>query len=263
MDENRGENADSVAHLDARQARALTDTALVIAMRARHAAAWGEFLLRFGPLLEEYARRIGIPRDAWDVCVREVLEDEAVRLAARASAPPESLAGYLVSAVRHRWLRAKRAATRRARWYDDAARDGSESAEAVVRVLCSAHARRVSEGPLATESQESEAMLALARVVTRDLSDEDLLLLAWSAEGVPRREMAAWMGIGYEAARKRVLRLAHRLRDVAGERAHELTPVHRFELARILRRAGTAIPWQHRAAPEPAVESPKEAHDAR
>ena len=47
---------------DRNPVRALSDAALVDAMRASIPEAWTEFDARFRPLLERYAARIGIPR---------------------------------------------------------------------------------------------------------------------------------------------------------------------------------------------------------
>src|SRR5207237_4819848 len=101
--------------------RALTDAALVDAMRASVPEAWAEFDARFRPLLERYAARVGIPRWEWSACITEVLDDEALRLAERPGQLPQHLTAYLVRAVRNRFLQLKRAAIRRANRYAQAA----------------------------------------------------------------------------------------------------------------------------------------------
>lgn len=223
---------------EVRAARALTDGALVQALRAGEPIAVAEFVSRFTPLLESYALRTGIPRADWDVCVQEVLEDEAMRLMRPSGAVPRSLASYLVGAVRHRWLKVRRGELRRAR------RDGDllgpewgaiGTASSVLRALCSAHSLRVSEGPELVEAHPSTAVELLATRVAAELSEQDLLLLTWVAEGVSRRQIAEWLGVGYEAARKRVLRLAHRVRELAVSRATTLGDAERSELGRRLR----------------------------
>ncbi|HYD54277.1 MAG TPA: hypothetical protein VEA99_16700 [Gemmatimonadaceae bacterium] len=226
----------------ARAARALGDAALVAAMRAGDAVAWAEFVARFTPLLEGFARRTGIPRWEWEVCVHEVLEDEAMRIATPRAAVPRSLAAYLVRAVHHRWLRVRRGELRRARRDDLAMRAGGDArqpVEYVMRALCSAHSLRASEGPELTESVATErsAIDTLTARVLEALPEADVLLLTWMAEGVPRRQIAEWLGVSYEAARKRVLRLAHRVRDLATTQAAALGEPQRGEVLRVLRRA--------------------------
>ena len=226
-----------------RAARALTDGALVQALRAGEMLAVAEFVSRFTPLLESYALRTGIPRSDWDVCIQEVLEDEAMRLMTPTGSPPRSLAAYLVAAVRHRWLKVRRGELRRARREGDLFCGGGApigDATPVLRALCSAHSLRVSEGPELAEPSRSSAVELLATRVAAELSEQDLLLLTWVAEGVSRRQIAEWLGVGYEAARKRVLRLAHRVRDLAATRAATLDAVERAEVVRRLPRPAAA-----------------------
>lgn len=242
-----------------RAARALTDGALVQALRAGEMIAVAEFVSRFTPLLESYALRTGIPRSDWDVCVQEVLEDEAMRLMSPTGTVPRSLAAYLVGAVRHRWLKVRRGELRRARRDGDLL--GSEGAPgglqaSVLRALCSAHSLRVSEGPELAEASRATAVELLATRVASELSEQDLLLLTWVAEGVSRRQIAEWLGVGYEAARKRVLRLAHRVRDLAATRVATLDAAERVEVVRRLQR-----PAEPRARARAERDARQEAHD--
>jgi DNA-directed RNA polymerase specialized sigma24 family protein len=216
-----------------RRLRALSDATIVDAMRAGDELAWGEFVDRFRPLLEHFARRIGIPRWEWDACVTEVLEDEALKLAsARRLALPTSLGAYLVRAVRNRHLRLKRAAARRDRHYASA-RDTSNS-------LCSESTMRASEGSAGDETVGSSALARLAAILRDELSEDELLLLTWRSAGVPHRQAAEWLGISYDAAAKRVNRLAQRLRAVARRRAEAFPPEERSELERFFRLVGAA-----------------------
>jgi len=245
-----------------RATRALDDVALLRAMREGDPAAWAEYVSRFRPLLEQFARRTGVP--PWEVpaCVTDVLDDEALRLTGARATTPASLGGYLVRALYHRWLRERRGTARRERRHADALMlsSGGAAADGVLRALCSSHALRVSEGASWVDASAAGALARLAAVVTRDLPDEDVLLLTWAGEGVPRRQMAEWLGVGYEAARKRLLRLAHRLREVAAQRAHELSADDRREVARFLRRA--AMPPVRAPAPRSASAHEAAMYDA-
>jgi len=242
-----------------RAARALGDAALVLALAAGDAAAWAEFDARFRPLLVAYARRVRIPPALWPQCVDEVLEDEAMRFADGAP-PPERLGAYLVRASYHRLLRARRAAVRRERRYGagsaDAGAGAAPGAERVVLSVCSAAARRASDGPRATDgapaawddadseasaASDSVAAAVLARAaaaLAARLTDAERQLLVWVAEQVPRRQIAEWVGDGYEATRKRIQRLTRRLQADAVRLAAELPAAERHEFERFLRRAG-------------------------
>ena len=195
--------------------RQLTNEQLVAAMRADDGAAWAEFEQRFRPLLHGYARRTGIPTAEWSVCVDDVLEDEMLRLTGAGVATPQHLEAYLVRAVRHKHMRLIRSAKRRERRYDLAI-DGE--GEPVVRSLTSAAALRESEGPIYESGREEDATSRLAALLCAELTPEEELLLSWVAEQVPRRQIAAWTGVGYEAACKRIQRLTLRLRQGARER---------------------------------------------
>ena len=220
--------------------RALSDAALVQAMRESVAEAWAEFDARYRPLLEAYAKRTGIPRWDWSVCITEVLDDEALRLVERREDPPTNLSGYLVRAVRNRYLKLKRAAVRREKHYSDAA--GLEgNAEQVVRGLCSEDALRASAGPAAdasVNSSGSRALRRLAELLAEDLSREEKQMLGWVGEGVPRRQIAEWLGLGYDAVRKRIYRLSQRLHDLTPAALDRMNIAERAEAKRFLRRIG-------------------------
>ncbi len=240
-----------------RAARALGDAALARALGSGDAAAWAEFDARFRPLLEAYARRVRIPPGLWPQCVDEVLEDEAMRLADGAP-PPERLGAYLVRAAYHRLLRARRATARRDRRYGAGAPGAGAAggAERVVRSVCSAAALRGSGGargadgaPAAWDddagddagddgSPASAVLARAAAALAARLTDAERQLLVWVAEQVPRRQIAEWVGDGYEATRKRIQRLTRRLQADARRVAAELPPAERHEFERFLRRAG-------------------------
>jgi DNA-directed RNA polymerase specialized sigma24 family protein len=219
---------------EVRRVRALADAALVDAMRQGDELAWGEFVDRFRPLLEHYAQRTGIPRWEWGTCVTDVLDDIALKIVARRIKLPVNLGNYLVRSVRNRHAELRRSDARRLRHYSSASRD--HVAEHVVTSLCSESAVRASEGPLASDTVASNALTRLAAVLRAELTDDDALLLAWRSAGVPHRQVAAWLGITYEAAAKRIARLSQRLRAIAWLRLDSFPPDERAEIARFLRR---------------------------
>ena len=192
--------------------RALTDTALIDAMRASIPEAWTEFDARFRPLLERYAARIGIPRWEWSVCITEVLDDEALRLIERAGEVPQHLTAYLVRAVRSRFLHLKRAGLRRDRRY---AMDGA------VGAVMSEHTRSACDPPRIAEERVNGAgvVARFGLALGARLTTEEQQMLAWVAEGVPHRLIAEWLGINREAAKKRD-ELGTRLDQATAAAAH-------------------------------------------
>jgi hypothetical protein len=75
-------------------------------------------------------------------------------------------------------------------------------------------------------------------------------MLAWVSNAVPMREIAAWLGIGYSAAKVRLSRLRSRLREHALRHVNECTGAERQALVAFLRRGAGDV----RARPVPARE---------
>lgn len=213
-----------------------SDAALVDALRAHHPTACAEFFARFRPLLERAARRMGIPRWEWPTCVTDVLSDAALWFLRRSDAAPRALGAYLVRAVRHRYIRLKRDAARRAQRAADLAHD--RGGEVVVVSACSEFARRASAGPAEETPSPSAALSRLAHELRATLTAQERTILAWLSDGASHREIAAWLGARYDATTKRIWRLCRRLRTVATDRVARCSDAERHELARFFRRAG-------------------------
>jgi hypothetical protein len=231
-----GQSAHTARSPAARRVKALSNEALVQAMRDGDELAWGEFDDRFRPLLESFARRTGVPRWEWDACITDVLDDEALKFVSRSAPLPTNLGAYLVRAVHNRRLRLRRAALLREQ-YHTAASDAVGIAERVVVALCSESSVRASAGPeVAVSPMVSAGLARLARILQAELSRDELLLLTWRGAGVPLRQVSTWLGISYDAAAKRTLRLCHRLRGVARLRVGDFPPEERQEVDRFFRR---------------------------
>lgn len=215
----------------------MNDDTLLTAMRNGDAVAWGAYETRFLPLLETYAQRINIPLWDWPICVVEVLEDEGLRLS-RSDERPVNLAAYLISAVRHRFLRLKRAESCRVKNYDAASED--RSGEWVVSCLCSEDSLRTSNGPDEDARSMSVALRRLASDLRENLTPEEESILFWVSEGVPHARIAEWLGIGYDACTKRIWRLCRRLRSEASKRRATYSRAEQDEIDRFLRRASAA-----------------------
>jgi DNA-directed RNA polymerase specialized sigma24 family protein len=221
-------------------ARALIDVELIDAMRHGDVWAWHEFDCRFRPGLEAYAARVGIPSSTWDECINDVLEDTAVRVTRRAGALPANFRAYLITAMRNRAKSLARSTARRERWYRDASHE-TGTGEVVVPSLHSQSALRVSESAVQYGGEESPRDAATNRGVARlatllfdELSDSDRQLVAWVAEAVPHREIAAWLGATYEATTKRIWRLCRRLRQRAPAHLDSMTPEERRDVRHIV-----------------------------
>jgi hypothetical protein len=243
-----------------RRVRALTDAGVIAAMREGDTWAWGEFGMRFEPLLLAYARRIGIPADARRERVLDLLADEGMRLAEARGAVPAQLASYLAKALRHRYLNEKRSWARRATAYSAAAMESDhngargqaraepgspngKTSEASVRErriehVCSEGALRDSLGPAVHQGATSRVVEGLAAFIRMHLTDEEQQILAWEERRMPHRQIAEWLGVSYDAATKRVWRLKRRAQTLAAHYAQVLPPEDRRELERLFRRAG-------------------------
>jgi DNA-directed RNA polymerase specialized sigma24 family protein len=227
--------------------RALSDAALVDAMRASVPEAWAEFDARFRPLLERYATRVGIPRWDWSACITEVLDDEALRLIERPTRDmPEHLSAYLVRAVRNRHLALRRATVRRERRYAAAAAIDPVT-DGVLSLLVSEHSRHAADPPRVSEEMTpaSTAVKQFGALMSARLTNIEREMLAWVAEGVPQRVIAEWLGINREAAKKRIARLCRRLRSLAAVVSEELPIDARREIDRLMRRTSAAAGHSH------------------
>jgi len=203
-------------------------------MRRGDSTAWRAYHSRFGPPIEAYARRLGIPTIDWPVCVSEVLDDEAIRLTRSAVAPPRNLVAYLSTAVRNRYLRLKRAELCRQRNSEDASEDCR--GEWVVTSLCSEYALR--SGGLDTQRLSTDSPLRRLAIELRNhLRPEEEIMLAWVSERVPHSEIAQWLGISHSACAKRVWRLCRRLRARAVASRAACSHAEQIEIDRFLRRA--------------------------
>jgi hypothetical protein len=115
----------------------------------------------------------------------------------------------------------------------------SRATEQVVRGLCSEDALRASAGPAADESERaSHALHRLAVLLGAALSAEEKEMLGWVGAGVPRRQIAEWLGMGYDAARKRIYRLSRRLQQLIPAALDGMSAADRSEAERFLRRIG-------------------------
>lgn len=196
-------------------ASALSDAALVAAMRAGDRRAWMEFDLRFRPALERYAACIGLPTASWPECVSDVVTDAAIRFASAGAVVPESCLAYLIRAVRNRATNLSRQEARAMR----------------ISEQLPPHTHPAASGP-------RDGYGSIAERLREGLSPDQELLLAWVAENVPYRQIAEWLGIGYEATAKRIARLNARLRVRIENMTDDATDAERDAISALLRSDG-------------------------
>jgi hypothetical protein len=258
-DEERRTGRSRTLDEERRRVRALTDAGVIAAMRDGDLWAWGEFGVRFEPLLLAYARRIGIPADARRERVLDLLADEGMRLAEGRGVVPSQLPSYLAKALRHRYLNEKRSSARRAAAYTAASfeshsgeapgesgatrRNGPSGGEALrerlVESACSEGALRDSLGPADSSQRASPAVETLTAYIRLHLTDEEQQILAWEERRMPHRQVAEWLDVSYDAATKRIWRLKRRMQALIAEYcAHPSTPEERREFERLFRRTG-------------------------
>jgi DNA-directed RNA polymerase specialized sigma24 family protein len=211
------------------------DAELIAALRRNDAGAWSAFHARFRPTLEAYANKTDIPRWEWPACITDVLADESLRLARRDAVVPRSLDAYLTRAVRNKYLYTKRAASCRDR--NHLAASAHLAGEWFVPTTCSEDARRASAGPDGETLEISDGLQRLARDLSERMTAEERVILNWVGEGIPRRTIATWLGIGHEACAKRIWRLCRRLRAEAAERSKSYDARARREVDRLFSRA--------------------------
>lgn len=212
--------------------RDLSDKALIDAMRDGLPEAWQEFMMRYRPLLDRFARRTGIPPADQPDCVDAVLEDAALRWVIDGAAPPENLPAYLLRAVTYRRKRMERDASRLSKRYAL-----TSTVEGAVVSLCSTSSIRDSQGLTDSSPDEGQAVLAkFCALLIEPLNEDDRMMLARLGDGLPYREIAAELGVNYESGRKRIQRLCARVRDAVPQVLEQLSDDERARINRILPR---------------------------
>jgi RNA polymerase sigma factor (sigma-70 family) len=224
--------------------RATSNTALVDAMRRGSFEALREFYARFEPLLARYAARAGVSLERWEDDVHDVLSDVVFSLISdeksertKARDDVRDIHSYIQRSFRNRMLSASRTAGRRERYVERATTNDAETNERMALATCSESAVRSSHGPDGDDATLSPAIARLATVLGAELSREERQMLTWVGSAVPMREVAAWLGVSYSAAKVRLSRTRSRLRARALRHVSECAGAEREELLAFFRRA--------------------------
>lgn len=213
----------------------MSDSVLIAAMREGHVSAWQEFMMRFRPFLLRYGSRARMDPAEWSACVDTVLEEAAMRWAVDGEMQPKSITGYLLRAATFHRRTIERNDNRRARRHREAVRESG--AEGAVLSLCSEAAVRDSYGPSGTMERTGSATLRrFCELLCVSLSGEERGILARIGDGMPHREIAAELGVGYETGRKRIQRLCTRVRALVPAALAQMNQSDRVEIERFLTR---------------------------
>jgi hypothetical protein len=216
---------------------ALSDAALIHAMRARDERAVAEFVRRHQFLVLMQARRFRIPladRRAW---IAEALDALAESLMRKRSTIPLSLPRYVVAATKRRALAGRRDLALRERRESEALGELGGLGEGAVVVLCSEDSVRNTYGPAWEAASLPPVLECLLSVFTEGVTPEERELLSWVGQRIPYSRIAEWLGVTRSAAVKRVTRLRKRLVEAALNFGRSLEADQRTELLRFLRRA--------------------------
>jgi DNA-directed RNA polymerase specialized sigma24 family protein len=234
-----------VARQSGRKYRDATDAAVIEAMRRDDRWAWAEYFARFYPPLEEYARRARIPRAEWNSCIMDVLDDAALKFTSADIQLPRSLTHYLIVSVRHRYLNLLREEKSRLATYQEASHAGEAREESLVDSACSEDWLRAGRSPDEEPDPLGRALCRLALVIAGGLIDSEWELVTCLGERIPIAQIAIWLGLSYEATRKRCARLRKRLQTTAQEHIPGFPPAEQEELRRFfarVRRRKAALP---------------------
>jgi DNA-directed RNA polymerase specialized sigma24 family protein len=228
--------------------RALTESALMVAMRRLEAGAIDEFILRYHAGLVERVRRAGFwnGQEA-DEHVLEVLADTAIGIAGGNLKPRSPVFTYLFAILRNRHSALHR--ERAKIGYDKASLNAGEkegNGELAAYALLSAYSLRggdeagVDEAGVDDAGRLPPGLRRLASLIDEGLTDEERDILAWRSHHVSQRQIAEWLDVTYAAGTQRISRLRARLRKRAMEYAATLDAAERRELRAWFQRAEPA-----------------------
>jgi DNA-directed RNA polymerase specialized sigma24 family protein len=216
-----------------------TGIELLAGIRRNELNALRTFVLRFEPVLLDQARRLSVSPGDRGTIVTGFLDDILVKLANTNAESPRSLTAFVIASFRNCVIDLHREAAVRERH----ARSEEEAigTEYVVRATCSEFMLRAARANGDDEESSSAAAARLVHVLLDGCSSDERQLLVWSAHRVPLRECAAWLGIGYDAAKQKLSRLRARLVRDSITHLSSLADSDRRELSRLLSRAGIRI----------------------
>jgi hypothetical protein len=217
---------------------ALSDRALVDALRCRDGEAIEEFMRRYQALVLVQARRLRVAPEERTTWAIELLYQVASALARDATSRPRALAPYLVTACKRKAVDEWRSRLTRERWEVQCADETGAPSQRVVAGTCSEDSVRSTYGPDWEPAHIPVVLERLVSVFEKGMSTEERQLLSWVGQRVPYTLIGEWLGISRSGAVKRVTRLRERLLEAALRFGASLDAADLPDLARFLRRAG-------------------------
>lgn len=218
---------------------ALSDRALVDAMRELDAEAIVEFIDRFQHVVLIQARRLRIPRAERQGWTSDLLYDVARSLCRRGpAAPPRALTAYLITACKRKAFASTRQRLVRERLESEHAEEAAGYGDRAVLASCSEHTVRSAHGAEWEATPLPTVLERLVSVFDEGITGDERELLSWVAQHISYSEIAEWVGDKRNAVVKRVTRLRARLIDATIRYGDNLQREERQELLRFLRRSG-------------------------
>ena len=209
---------------------------LARAIHASESRALIAFYSHFRPLLTDRAISFGVPVSERADAVETFLGDMLMSLASGEQLPTH-LHGYVLISFRR--FAARRGKTRQIEEhalaeYQLAFVDSNAGRVSEPQPIYSLHHTRLElDGRPPTHS----ALLTFCELLLAELDAEDRFLLGAKAEEMPLREIAALLGVNYNAANTRLCRLRSKLRLKAADVVSRLAEEDRIVVERFLRRA--------------------------
>lgn len=191
----------------------------------------------FRPILVERAALFGIPRADVSDAVETFLGDMLLRLCSGKEIP-HSLHNYMFVAFKRYAGRMgmAHAAERSSleEFHGNIVRSPAVFSEPAAHYLTDVQGPEPDSGAV---TPESHPLFRFAHLLISGLSDEEKLILSGRAEEMPLREIAALLGVNYNAANTRLSRLRSRLKADAARIAARMDADDRRVVERFLRRA--------------------------
>jgi hypothetical protein len=233
---------------------AFNETALIDAMRAGHARAIEEFILRYQRLLFDRAKSAGLHRRDCEEAIADVVQDVAMLVVGRRLRPTRELGGYVVRCFFNRLADDATERKERRRMVREVSEEAPGADEATVMGAISQHTIRSSHGPDWESIPLSAPLKKLASMIEEGLSRDEEQLLGWHSKYVPLRDIASWLGVAYATAAQRSWRLRHRLRETAMQYASRFSPKEWREITAFFDRC--AITYDRAPRQKPNDNSP-------
>lgn len=234
------------------------ETRMISSLRAGNSRAMIVFSEHFTPRLLERAIRSGFGTEESRDLVTNFLTEWLISFAT-GELHPRSLHSYVCGSFSH-FIAHEAARRDREREEQSLLRIVTEPDGArIVAESCSEHSLRASGASEDIDSAKSSRELRLfAGMLTAALTDEERTLLRGVVEEIPRREIAAILGVSYSNAGTMLSRLRVRIREEAAAVAARMPIPERAVVESFLRRIERAEPGK-RAKP-PASPSSARGH---